>query len=133
MRTKSARVRAPVPTFGTEADEDAAVTPVERIQHPLTVEPSDLFSQVAREEAEGEEHVRETLGDGRECREETGRADGGEAREEGGESGENRRAGRGGEDGDGEEEEELTQVEDLEKDLENDSSFQCTEHKEDVF
>lgn len=133
LRTKSARVRAPVHTFSTEVAEDAAVTPVERIEHPLTVEPSDLFSQVAREEAEGEEHVRETLGDGREGREETGRADEGEAREEGGESGGNRRAGRGGEDGDGEEEEELTQVEDLEKELENDSNFLCTEQKEGVF
>lgn len=138
LRTKSARVRAPAPTFSTEVDEDAAITPVERIQHPLTADPLDppLFSPIPREEAEGEEHVREAAGDGRECRE------GADRREEGGEGGENRGEGaeRGSEGGE-EDEEELTQVEALKKDqllvaleeLENDSSFQRAEDKEEMF
>ncbi|KAM3596120.1 uncharacterized protein V6R79_008481 [Siganus canaliculatus] len=144
LRAKSARFRGPVPTFRTVEDRDAALNPVEPIKHPLT--PGSLnplpHSQVTREEAEGGECVREAVGDGRECREETGPADrrgGGGMRKEGGRGGS---AGRKNEDGEEEDEEEdVTQVEELKKrqfftpswELESDTSFQCAEDKDLVF
>lgn len=121
LRTKSASVRAPAPTFGAEADRDAAITPVERIQHSPLDPP-----------AEDKEHGSETVDGGRERREETDQGHRRGGREEGGGD-----AGRGSE----EEGEEQTQVEELKKDqllvalgeLENDSSFQRAEDKEEMF
>ncbi|XP_076611346.1 uncharacterized protein stmnd1 [Chaetodon auriga] len=146
LRTKSARVRGPAPTSSTEQDDDVALTPVEPLQHPLTPDPlhTPPHSQIAREEAEGGEWVREPGGDGRECRKEKARSDRKEGREEGADSGGNKREGseRVSEDDDGEEmeEEELTQVEELKQDqltalgeLENDYSFQRAEDKEEMF
>ncbi|XP_035536993.1 stathmin domain-containing protein 1 [Morone saxatilis] len=142
LRNKSARVRGPAPTSRTEEDE--ALTLVEPLQSPLTLDPVDPppSSQITREEAEGGERVREAGGDGRESRDKMGRAD---RRDEGGESGEDREdgAGRIREHNDGKEEvEELTQVEELKRDqlfaglgeLENDSSFQRAEDdREEIF
>ncbi|XP_070840773.1 stathmin domain-containing protein 1 [Chaetodon trifascialis] len=147
LRTKSARVRGPAPTSSTEEDDDVALTPVELLRLPLTPDPLRTLphSHIAREEAEGGEWVRESGGDGRECREEKARSDRKEGKEEGVESGDNKREGaeRVGEDDDGEqmEEEELTQVEELKQDqlltglgeLENDYSFQRAEDKEEIF
>lgn len=113
---------------------------MEHIEHPLTLDDQDppIFSPVVREEAEGEENAREAVGDGRECREETGGAGGRELTEVAGEGGV-----RGSEDNGEEEQEEVesTQVEELKKgqllgalgELENDSSFQHAEDKEEMF
>lgn len=109
---------------------------MEHTEHPLTLDAQDppIFSPVVREEAEGEENAREAVGDGRECREETGGAGGREWKEV---------AGEGGVRGSEEEQEEVesTQVEELKKgqllialgELENDSSFQHAEDKEEMF
>ncbi|XP_073318906.1 stathmin domain-containing protein 1 [Pagrus major] len=138
LRAKSARFRGPAPTSSTE-NEDATFTPVEPIQHPLTPDPPDPppHSQVVREEAEGGEQVREAADDVRESGKETGGADRSEGSVEGGMRGENRGEGAesGSEDGEEQEEEdELTQVEELRNDqLENDSSFQHADEKEEMF
>ncbi|XP_044026713.1 stathmin domain-containing protein 1 isoform X2 [Siniperca chuatsi] len=139
LRTKSARVRGPAPTSSTEEDEDAALTPVEPLHHPLNPDPLDSppRCQVPREAAEGGEWVREAGGDGRECKEEMGRAERREGRGGGGESGDN----RGAVEGRVSKEEKLTQVEELNKEqllaalgeLESDSSFQRVEDKEEIF
>ncbi|TDH04106.1 hypothetical protein EPR50_G00148950 [Perca flavescens] len=142
LRTKTARVRGPAPTSSTE-DEDAALGPVEPLQSLLTPDHLDPLphSQIQREAAEGGEWVREAGGD---VKEKMGRADKGEGRRVQGEDrGDNREEGseRGSEDGDGEEEEELTQEEQLKEDklltasgeLESDSSFQHAEDKEQIF
>uniref|UniRef100_UPI0037E80BBF stathmin domain-containing protein 1 n=1 Tax=Semicossyphus pulcher TaxID=241346 RepID=UPI0037E80BBF len=125
LRSKSARVRGPAPTSST--DEDVHPTPVETLQSPLT--PHALnpppHSQIPREEAEGGEWVREVAGDGRESKQDTGKADRREEKEEGEGRGDNKDAKRA---GDGEE---LTQVEELKEEplltasaeLECDSSF----------
>ncbi|XP_078123833.1 stathmin domain-containing protein 1 [Sander vitreus] len=143
LRTKTARVRGPAPTSSTEEDEDTAFSPIEPQQSPLTPDHLDPLphSQIQREAAEGGEWVREAGGD---VREKMGRADKGEGRRVQGEDrGDNREEGseRGSEDGDREEEEELTQVEQLKEDklltasgeLESDSSFQHAEDKEQIF
>ncbi|XP_038580006.1 stathmin domain-containing protein 1-like [Micropterus salmoides] len=136
LRTKSARVRCPAPTLSTEVvDEDAALTPVELLQHPLNLDPLDPppRSQVPCKAAEGGERVREPGGD---SREEMSKANRRERRRGGGESGDNRGEGadRISEDNDGEEEVELTHVEELRKEqLESDSSFQHAEDKEEIF
>lgn len=130
LRIKSARVRAPAPAFSSEVDEDTTVTPVERIQHPHTADPQEppLFSQITREEAEGEEQQeeeeeREAAGDGsRKCRADTDRAEDGERRRRS-EDGEREKK------EEEEEEEEETQVEELE----NDSSFLRAHDKEEIF
>lgn len=121
---------------------------MERLHHPLVQDPLDPLphSQIAHKEAEGGEWVRGAGSEGRESRDEKSRSERKEGREEGGESGDNREVGaeRVSEDGDreeAEEEEELTQVEELKKDqllaalgdLENDDSFQCAEDKEEIF
>ncbi|XP_010736232.2 stathmin domain-containing protein 1 [Larimichthys crocea] len=139
LRAKSARVRSRATT--SSAEEDAALTPVVPLQSSLSPDHTDPppHSQVLREEAEGGEN----RGDGEECKKEMGSADRREGRVEGRGSVDNR--GNGGaervsEDGAGEKEE-LTQVEELEKDqflsasgeLENDSSFQRAEDKEEMF
>ncbi|KAM9340256.1 stathmin domain-containing protein 1 [Symphorus nematophorus] len=135
LRTKSARVRRPAPTSSTEEDADGDLTtPVEPL-HPLTLDPQGPppHSQMAREEAEGGECVREAAGDGRDCREGTGRKDRRERGEEGAERGDDRGEGaqRVSEDSDDEEEEEeeLTQVEELE----NDSTFLNADDKDILF
>ncbi|XP_074469013.1 uncharacterized protein stmnd1 [Sebastes fasciatus] len=146
LRAKSARVRGPAPTSSTEDDEDAGLTPVEQLHSHVAPDPLDPLprSQITREAAEGGELVREAGGDGRE---DMGGADKREGRrEKGGERGDNRGEGaeRLSKDGDGkeeEEEEELTQVEELKEDqlltasgeLESDSSFQHAEDKEEIF
>ncbi|XP_036948286.1 uncharacterized protein LOC119016520 isoform X1 [Acanthopagrus latus] len=59
LRAKSARFRSPARASGTQETEDAAVTPVGPMQHPLTPDRPDPppRSQVVREEAEGGEQV----------------------------------------------------------------------------
>lgn len=106
LRVRSARVRVPARTLGSEVDQDTPVT-------FTPVRPIELFSQVTREEAEGEEEEELGAGEGGKTfrRDEAGAADGGR-----GERSEAR----------GEAEEEETQVEELE----NDSSFQRVDDKE---
>ncbi|XP_030268030.1 stathmin domain-containing protein 1 [Sparus aurata] len=142
LRAKSARFRSPASASSTEETEDAAATPVEPMQHPLTPDPPDLppHSQVVREEAEGGEQVREAAGDGRESGKQTGPADRSGGSVEGGMRGESRGEGAESGSGDGEDEEEqeeedkLTQVEELRCDqLESDSSFQRADGKDEMF
>ncbi|XP_075873451.1 uncharacterized protein stmnd1 [Nelusetta ayraudi] len=120
LRVRSARVRVPTRAFGSEVDEDApvGVTPVQRIQ---------LFSQATRGEAEGEEEEEEEEED-----EEQGAGEGG---------GTFRRDAAGPEDGgrgkrseDSEEEEEGEEQEETQvEELENDSSFQRVDDREEIF
>ena len=145
MRAKSARFRSPARASGTQETEDAAVTPVGPMQHPLTPDRPDPppRSQVVREEAEGGEQVREAAGDGGESGKQTGRVDGSGGSVEGGVRGEGGGGGAesGSEDGEDEEEEEeeekedkLTQAEELRSDqLESDSSFQHADDKDEMF
>ncbi|XP_042290771.1 stathmin domain-containing protein 1 [Thunnus albacares] len=146
LRTKSARVRGPAPNSRTEVDEDATITPVEPLQSPLTPDPTPgplVYSRIIREAAEGGECVRESGGDGRETKEEVNTAGKKEEMNEAPESGDTNREGRGGAEriNEEEEEEELTQVEELKAgqllsasgELESDSSFQYAEDKEEVF
>ncbi|XP_070778246.1 stathmin domain-containing protein 1 [Enoplosus armatus] len=132
LRTKSARVRGRAPTSSTEEEEDAALTLVEPLQYPLNPDPLDPLpcSQIPRRVAESRAEMGKT--DMREGR---------EGREGRGESGDNREEGAGTVSEDGDEEEELTQVEELKKErpltasgeLENDPSFQPAEDKEEIF
>lgn len=88
---------------------------MEHIQHSVATIP---FSQIVHEEAEGEEHARGRVGDGKDC---------GDRGEEGGDGGRE----TGSQDGDvAEEEEELTQVVELMTMLEYDSRSQCAEDKD---
>ncbi|XP_059206443.1 stathmin domain-containing protein 1 [Centropristis striata] len=134
LRTKSARVRVRAPASFTEESADTTLTPVETLQLPLCPDPFDLLplSQITREAAEGGELVREAGGDGREDKKEDRREDRREMEDNRGE----------GEERGSEHEEEVTQVEELRQDqllltasgeLENDSSFQHTEDKEEIF
>lgn len=109
LRAKSARVRVPAPAIISEADEDAAIVPAAWTDQRVPADLSDpaSFGQVEREEAEGEERVRER----------THRAHGETGRSEGGN-----------EDGDGEEEK-LTQVVELMHEV-YDSRCQSPEDKE---
>ncbi|XP_069032378.1 stathmin domain-containing protein 1 [Embiotoca jacksoni] len=131
LRTRSARVRGPAAIISIEEDEEAFLTPVEPLQSPLTADltPAQLLhGQIRREAAEGGECVREAGGDGRESGEEMGGRKG-DRREVGGGEG----AERGDED-DKKEEQELTQVEELKAgEVENDSSFQRVEDKDEIF
>lgn len=108
LRAKSARVRVPAPAITSEADEDAAVVPAAWTDQRVPADLSDpaSFRQIEREEAEGEERVRER----------THGADGETGRSE-----------RGTEDGDGEEEEKLTQVVELMHEV---YDSRCPEDKE---
>ncbi|TWW65271.1 hypothetical protein D4764_21G0001710 [Takifugu flavidus] len=102
LRAKSARVRVPAPTIISDADEDATNAPVAWTDERISPDLLDVtsFSQIEREEAEGEERVGGSSPDVRERKEqgEMGRSQGGS------------------EDSDGEEEE-LTQVVELMNDV----------------
>lgn len=119
LRVRSARVRAPAQPSGSAVDEDedtpAAVTPVRPIR---------LFSQVTREEAEGEEEEED---------EEQEACEGGETfrREAAGaeDGGRGKRSEESEEEEGGKEEEEERKGEELE----NDPSFQRVDHQQDTF
>lgn len=113
LRVKSARFRVTARTSGSELDTEKPV-----ISTPVL--PVQLLSQTTREEAEGEEEKEEEQGAG-EGGQTFRRGEGGAADGEGGERIEARQ--------EEEEEEEKTQVEELE----NDSSFQRADDKEEIF
>lgn len=96
-------MRVPAPTIISDADEDATSAPVAWTDERISPDLLDVasFSQIEREEAEGEERVGGSSPDVRERKEqgEMGRSQGGS------------------EDSDGEEEEELTQVVELTNDV----------------
>ncbi|CAJ1083503.1 stathmin domain-containing protein 1 [Xyrichtys novacula] len=122
LRSKSAHgVRSPAP-FCTP-NEDADLTPVETLLSPLTQDTSSspTHSLIPREAAEGGECVREAAIDGRESKEDVSR---GERRDKKGDGNgsvdkrdvfKSREENGDGEEG-GEDEEELTQVEELKED-----------------